>query len=220
MRPLHGLRVDSRRGDHIELSVELHELGCPDELQAAQALIIINYLGDALCQGQPAPVGAPPGSGLTGTATADVIVGSAGNDAIRGGGGDDLVCAGAGNDSISAGAGQGQHLRRRRRRQRLRRPRQRPPTRTIVRCALTDGDPLRGARGDPRAPRHSAATGAHGPPEIADRGRCARGSSGESRGKETLRGRVRLACVGPRDGLDTRPAEGPKSHSGSGILAF
>jgi hypothetical protein len=122
MRPLHGLRVDSRRGDHIELSVELHELGCPDELQAAQALIIINYLGDALCQGQPAPVGAPPGSGLTGTATADVIVGSAGNDAIRGGGGDDLVCAGAGNDSISggagndsisAGAGQGQHLRRR-----------------------------------------------------------------------------------------------------------
>ena len=139
MRPLHGLRVDSRRGDHIELSVELHELGCPDELQAAQALIIINYLGDALCQGQPAPVGAPPGSGLTGTATADVIVGSAGNDAIRGvaamtwsapapattaslaapattasppAPGKDNISGGAGDDSVSGGPGNDRLLER------------------------------------------------------------------------------------------------------------
>ena len=36
-------------------------------------------------------------------------------------------------------------------------------------------------------------------------------------GKKIITGQVRLACVGPREGLLTRPADKPKSRSGSGI---
>jgi hypothetical protein len=39
MRPLHGLRVDPSRRDHIERSLELDDLLGPDELEAAQTLV-------------------------------------------------------------------------------------------------------------------------------------------------------------------------------------
>jgi hypothetical protein len=39
MGPLHGLGVDPRRRDLVEVSLELDELLGPDELEAAQALV-------------------------------------------------------------------------------------------------------------------------------------------------------------------------------------